>query len=803
MTSKYFLRAKLFKDNLEKVLPKEKYDFKLTRIRVSRGFGYTIKIVLDYIEEFSPKKTNQFKANQFMKKSSKYFSLIWEHISNTYDEDAVTLKSYDTINTDDNIYRSLIKILPKKPEDSDDPARFPLTKGEQVIEKIIKLIEEIKRKNTNTYHIEVHNPHITSPRTQGVGVTFRLRSTKPDERDPEIYFKRFLISKIILNLHEDFSFSTSIRGFINDREEGMKKCSYLCYFTDFGKSSFEINGEKFSQYYINMIEKLHSFGFYKRLLKHKSITHYLDIVERKVYEIKDNDFLSPYVSAFLFEKNLNMFFEENNLSKEDYREWKTKIESNKLIGQDPHISKLIFLIVKAFNYKWDFYEKKWKSLPLKFKINDYLELRFKNGITNIWVGKGEDKKIFTQCKYLLLNLPKNDQRIEEIKSIDEAEDYFSNDLEIDRKQIIDPRTEFWGHCSNLQAWFRYDYDTRLLHRNLAFPLLKELSKAGDPLAKKAFKEEIHLRLKEGGRKIFLYLLEQKLLRYVDTDNLLEILKRFDPKNELYDFIIKYNPSIFPKEIYTYLLPKIFESMDDSKILVFLFNYDLQKYLKYETELDETLRKLDIPLLRYYLEFRKSLRKIEYNSVDNHLSGISNSGLYFYLYYAPTEIKDFLEGKKEIDAIFINELSQKIPYIKKTDRSFRSSAKTEKKHKYRLWKIFSGESTLWDNIDFKYFPIDYDLLIRYVNLFFKNHTWNEIFLTIGRYIPSQKAHVLMLGSIRTSFVLTYLQFLEPKLQLRYDDRGVNISSFFRKKPFISKKQEKPVQSILTDFMEVNK
>ena len=38
---------------------------------------------------------------------------------------------------------------------------------------------------------------------------------------------------------------------------------------------------------------------------------------------------------------------------------------------------------------------------------------------------------------------------------------------------ITPEQEFWEHYSNLQVWYKNDYNTRLLHRNLSFDLLKK------------------------------------------------------------------------------------------------------------------------------------------------------------------------------------------------------------------------------------------------------------------------------------------------------------------------------------------
>ena len=106
----------------------------------------------------------------------------------------------------------------------------------------------------------------------------------------------------------------------------------------------------------------------------------------------------------------------------------------------------------------------------EFKINEYLKLKLEGKKTVIYV----DGKEFMQCKYLFLNVPirkaEGAEEVDEIGSIDEAAEKLSRRTEGGRT-IIDPETEFWGHCSNLQAWAENGYDTRLLHSNLAFPLL--------------------------------------------------------------------------------------------------------------------------------------------------------------------------------------------------------------------------------------------------------------------------------------------------------------------------------------------
>ncbi|MHA1478024.1 MAG: hypothetical protein ACTSPU_07475, partial [Promethearchaeota archaeon] len=110
----------------------------------------------------------------------------------------------------------------------------------------------------------------------------------------------------------------------------------------------------------------------------------------------------------------------------------------------------------------------------EFIINNYLSLRLEYNETNIYVN-GEN---FKQCKFILLNIPMDEtERFDEIESIDEAADIlgWTEERQVGVEYEIDPETEFWGHCSNLQAWYEHNYDTRLLHSNLSFPLLKKLA----------------------------------------------------------------------------------------------------------------------------------------------------------------------------------------------------------------------------------------------------------------------------------------------------------------------------------------
>lgn len=184
-----------------------------------------------------------------------------------------------------------------------------------------------------------------------------------------------------------------------------------------------------------------------------------------------------------------------------------------------------------------------------FKINEFITLKLEKGNTNIYV----NNQLFRQCKYLLINIPRS--RIEDYNSkdsIDEAAEYYSNQLEgINPSEIeIPPETEFWGHCSNLQAWAENEYNPKLLHSTLSLPLLKRLTEVGDSKARQVFKEEFIKRLEINDHNITTYLIKEGLLHYFNKEELEYLADINDhPAIKLYAELID-----FPKEIERNLEP---------------------------------------------------------------------------------------------------------------------------------------------------------------------------------------------------------------------------------------------------------
>lgn len=177
--------------------------------------------------------------------------------------------------------------------------------------------------------------------------------------------------------------------------------------------------------------------------------------------------------------------------------------------------------IKIKNNEFHYKKKIFAIIMREFRVNKFISLKLEEGKTVLYI----DGKPFTQCKYLLLQIPIdliND--LNGINSIDEASENLSHILEphddLESVDRIDSETEFWGHCSNLQGWYENDYDTRLLHSNLAFPLLKRLAEVGDPLARKVFKEEILLRLESGHPEVIVFLIIEKFIDYLEREDFL-------------------------------------------------------------------------------------------------------------------------------------------------------------------------------------------------------------------------------------------------------------------------------------------
>ncbi len=213
----------------------------------------------------------------------------------------------------------------------------------------------------------------------------------------------------------------------------------------------------------------------------------------------------------------------------------------------------------------------------EFTINDNITLKLVDNQTIIYL----DNNQFLICKHLKIQVP--NYKIDFFNTIDEIIDFKNEDSVNNKNNIspISPEMAFLGHCSNLQVWVENNYNTQLLHSTIAFPLLEKLSKLGDSVAKKVFKEEIIKKINGDYAPTIIYLVMNRYLIYftdeelntlIDefhdqektyNEDLLDLIYRFDeercllssreiifltehPKINLFELIIKYGKNYFDK-----------------------------------------------------------------------------------------------------------------------------------------------------------------------------------------------------------------------------------------------------------------
>ncbi|MFX1479989.1 MAG: hypothetical protein ACFFCI_17865 [Promethearchaeota archaeon] len=324
-------------------------------------------------------------------------------------------------------------------------------------------------------------------------------------------------------------------------------------------------------------------------------------------------------------------------------------------------------------YHFHFKLKKIKKGANEFKINEYITLRLENNKTQVYV----NEKYFRQCIRLFLNIPVNQPEVyENVVSIDSAAD-INKDLSLWQNQVvkgagavsvhevkhtITPEEEFRGHCSNLQAWAESNYDTRLLYRNLAFPLLKELSELGDPIAKNRFKEEIALRLEAGEINVFEYLRKNGYLTHFEADELDLIIENIkDPISKL--FIKTFSKESRFNDIYKQYIRDIHGFiLEDQGILICSYNTK-----------ESALKKIGKKSLSFFNQYypKKSIyEEIEYQLVggnrflDFDIPSKSNQKIVYSL----NHIKFAREALNHNPDIMIS--------IPKQEGSLRISSKTE-------------------------------------------------------------------------------------------------------------------------------
>jgi len=116
----------------------------------------------------------------------------------------------------------------------------------------------------------------------------------------------------------------------------------------------------------------------------------------------------------------------------------------------------------------------------EFPITDNLGLRLvkikgSNRNRTVIVINGVE---ISQCMYLLMQLDTQEaEESNDYVNVDELAGKYGKDMEHNASILnITAEEEFWGHCSNIQAWVENDYNPCCLHSSLSVPLLTLLAK---------------------------------------------------------------------------------------------------------------------------------------------------------------------------------------------------------------------------------------------------------------------------------------------------------------------------------------
>lgn len=278
----------------------------------------------------------------------------------------------------------------------------------------------------------------------------------------------------------------------------------------------------------------------------------------------------------------------------------------------------------------------------EFNVNKYISLKLERDTTSIYV----NDKLFSKCKYLLLNVPSYKIQDEEYDfSIDRAAKSLGKQLEMaenpEKDLGLSPEDEFQGHCSNLQAWAESGYEPKLLHSNLAFPLLKRLADVGDPLAKKVFKQEIAKKFETGAASVVTYMIEEGYFDYFNMEEFEALLDELDFSiisiNGLIDGIINYYKVKYGKKFISTIIKDFIHKLKRKRAH---FYFPLLKKVAQEGE--EEIKELFLDKIE---------ERIEEGNVADIIFLIKNG---YLEYFEPEDVEEFLE---------------EIPYPKRQEAKF--------------------------------------------------------------------------------------------------------------------------------------
>jgi hypothetical protein len=186
---------------------------------------------------------------------------------------------------------------------------------------------------------------------------------------------------------------------------------------------------------------------------------------------------------------------------------------------------------------------------------------------------------------------------------------------------------------------------------LAFPLLKELNKAGDLEARKVFKEEVAKRFESKNLSVIQFILNNKYLDYLSKEELEVVME--NARVNLGDIAIKQLKELMKSMIDNY--QKIKKILDT--LLFIDLKYNENMLLGIFTELDDTLRMNFARFLILHLNYKEFIDyKIPYGKFFTYFEKILD-----YIHENYPEIKELV---RIIDSGFLSgaiPLDEKLSY----------------------------------------------------------------------------------------------------------------------------------------------
>jgi tetratricopeptide (TPR) repeat protein len=130
----------------------------------------------------------------------------------------------------------------------------------------------------------------------------------------------------------------------------------------------------------------------------------------------------------------------------------------------------------------------------RFVVNEHLDVAWDTEDKRVRVLV--DGKPFLYCSFLIAAVNASNgeiSSIDDLASVDGARRLAGKSV----RDLLSVEEEVLAHASNIQAWAENGYNTRLLHSNIAFPLLRALVTAGDAKARRVLDVELTERMRDG------------------------------------------------------------------------------------------------------------------------------------------------------------------------------------------------------------------------------------------------------------------------------------------------------------------